>query len=367
MNNNFSTLKNLSLKRSGIRKRISSYDRSGGNNDFLNIRSGEEKEIALIGGPGCINHIWATIGQSPEREERNYLRAVVVEMYWDGEDNPSVEVPIGDFFGMGHAMTKNFSSMPLSMGPKDGRSFNCFFSMPFSENARIMVRNEYENSIRLYYYIDYEAYDRLSDNYLRFHSMWRRENPCRGIDEKDISNEGFQFGGKNTTGQGNYLILEAEGPGHYVGCHLDIHNLRITDKWNWYGEGDDMIFIDGDIWPPSLHGTGTEDYFNTAWCPDKEFDSPYYGVILAGGKNWYGKISLYRYHIEDPVMFDKSIRVTIEHGHNNNRSDDYSSTAYWYQAEPHKKFDQLPAAEKRLPLSDFKPRDMGEYGKYIRL
>jgi hypothetical protein len=127
-----------------------------------------------------------------------------------------------------------------------------------------------------------------------------------------------------------------------------VHNLRITDQWNWYGEGDDMIFIDGEPFPPSLHGTGTEDYFNTSWCPDQEYSAPYHGITLPGGPNWSGKISLYRFHIEDPVCFRKSIRVTIEHGHNNHRRDDFSSTAYWYQSEPHKPFDILPVSE-RLP------------------
>ncbi len=116
-----------------------------------------------------------------------------------------------------------------------------------------------------------------------------------------------------------------------------------------------MIFIDGEPWPPSLHGTGTEDYFCTAWCPQQEFQTPYYGIILGGGPNWSGKVTLYRYHIVDPITFNESIRVTIEHGHANHRSDDYSSTAYWYQTEPHVPFAPLPPVEERLPLPDIKP------------
>ncbi len=123
-------------------------------------------------------------------------------------------------------------------------------------------------------------------------------------------------------------------------------------RFNWYGEGDDMIFIDGEAWPPSLHGTGTEDYFNTAYAPAIKFDAPYHGVTLPGGPNWSGKISLYRFHIEDPIHFKRSIRVTIEHGHGNHRSDDYSSTAYWYQLEPHAPFPALPPVEQRLPRDD---------------
>ena len=113
-------------------------------------------------------------------------------------------------------------------------------------------------------------------------------------------------------------------------------------KFNWYGEGDDMIFIDGEQWPPSLHGTGTEDYFNTAYCPADKYDAPYHGMTLPGGPNWSGKSSYYRFHIEDAIHFRKSIKVTIEHGHANHRADDISSTAYWYQLEPHKPFPPLP-------------------------
>jgi hypothetical protein len=153
----------------------------------------------------------------------------------------------------------------------------------------------------------------------------------------------------NLDGRDNYVILDAKGRGKYVGCNLNIVNRRVTDKWNWYGEGDDMIFIDGDTWPPSMHGTGTEDYFGTAMSPRQEFMGPYYGILLPGGSNWEGMITLYRYHILDPVYFSRSIRVTIEHGHANRRWDDYSSTAYWYQAEPHVPLPPLPPAERRLP------------------
>ena len=113
-----------------------------------------------------------------------------------------------------------------------------------------------------------------------------------------------------------------------------------------------MIFVDGEPWPPGIHGTGTEDYVNMAWCPTQEYSAPYHGLILGGRDNWKGKISYYRYHILDPIMFTKSIRVTIEHGHNNNRSDDWSSTAYWYQTEPHKPFAKLPQLKDRLPINE---------------
>lgn len=237
---------------------------------------------------------------------------------------------------MGHAMTRNFWSAPLSMSPENGHGFNCFFPMPFPDDARVGVTGECESA---------EATRQMA----RFHAEWRRQNPCDGIPDAGLTNDEFLFRGKNLTGEGNYLILYAEGRGQYLGCNLNIHNLRETDQPNWYGEGDDMIFIDGEPFPPSLHGTGTEDYFNCAWCPTQEFNSPYHGIILPGGPNWSGKITLYRYHIADPIQFARSIRVTIEHGHVNRRSDDYSSTAYWMQFEPHRPFEPFPPVKARLP------------------
>jgi hypothetical protein len=272
-------------------------------------------------------------------------------MYWDGEEEPSVHVPVGDFFGVGHARSKNFVSAPLQMSPEDGKSFNSFFHMPFSDGARIEVTSEMEHEdVFFYYYVDYEEFDELEDGLGRFHAQWRRENPTKGIEQGDQSNQEFQLQGENASSEGNYTILDAEGRGHYVGCVLNVHNLRETNRWNWYGEGDDMIFIDGEEWPPSLHGTGTEDYFNTAWCPQQEYSAPYHGITLGGGDNWSGQVSLYRFHVEDPVTFERSIRVTIEHGHANKRSDDLSSVAYWYQIEPHRPFSILPV-EQRIPRS----------------
>lgn len=349
-----SSLRDLPRLRNSRRKRASSWDRSGGNDDRLTIEPGETATLAELGGAGCINHIWITIAnehmsRTPATREPDFLRKILLKIYWDGEDIPSVLVPIGDFFGVGHARTTNFVSAPLQMSPEDGKSFNCFFHMPFASGARVEAVSELEHEkIFFYYYVDYEEFDELEDGLGRFHAQWRRENPCDGFEQGDQSNVEFQFGGQNIGGEDNYTILEAEGRGHYVGCVLNVHNLRETNQWNWYGEGDDMIFIDGEEWPPSLHGTGTEDYFNTAWCPQQEYSSPHHGITLGGSDNWSGQISLYRFHVEDPVTFERSIRVTIEHGHANKRSDDYSTVAYWYQSEPHKPFSILPV-EQRIP------------------
>ncbi|MFB5314165.1 glycoside hydrolase family 172 protein [Enterococcus gallinarum] len=349
-----SSLRDICKERTGKRKRASSYDVTGGNRDFLKVYPGDRKTIATINGSGCVTHIWMTMAPLEDGTMEDYLyRKVIIRMFWDNEEKPSVEVPIGDFFGMGHGITKNYSSAPFQMGPESGQALNCVLPMPFAEGARFEIESQAAKPIKFYYYIDYESYEESPDTSLRFHATWHREL-TQGINSDDVSNAFFEFGGKNTDGKNNYVLLEAEGKGHYIGCNLNIHNLRYTNEWNWYGEGDDMIFIDGEEWPPTLHGTGMEDYFNTAWCPTEEYQSPYFGLLLGGDPNWAGKISTYRYHIEDPIMFDKSIKVTIEHGHNNHRSDDYSSTAYWYQTEPHKEFQPLISMKERLPLPDIK-------------
>lgn len=333
-------------------RRVSSWDVSGGNKDYLVVAAGDLATLAEISGPGKVTHIWMTI----RSRDPHVLRALVLRAWWDGETEPSIEVPIGDFFGMGHAQTTTWWSLPLQMAPEDGKAFSCYFPMPFALGARFAVGNESDEEAVVYYYIDYEEYADAAEveGQGRFHAQWRRQNPCDGVSDAGMTNEEFEFGGENRDGAGNYVILEATGEGHYVGCNLNVHNLRQVpdDVFNWYGEGDDMIFIDGEVWPPSLHGTGTEDYFGTAWCPRSAYHGPYHGVILPGGPNWSGKITLYRYHIEDPVRFQRSIRVTIEHGHANRRSDDYSSTAYWYQTEPHAPFPALPHVAERLPRAD---------------
>ncbi|MGL4651880.1 MAG: glycoside hydrolase family 172 protein [Caldilineaceae bacterium] len=341
-----SPLGGLARLRNCTTRRISSWDRTGGNHDWLTIAPGATVTLGEIAGAGCINHLWCTIAC----EEADYLRKIVLRAWWDDEETPSIEAPIGDFFGLGHATTRNFWSLPLAMSPEEGRGFNCFFPMPFARNARFELTNECSaQNVTFYYAIDYELYAALPEGLGRFHAHWRRQNPCDGVSEAGMTNDAFEFGGKNLTGEGNYVILDAEGQGHYVGCALSIHNLRQTELFNWYGEGDDMIFVDGEAFPPSLHGTGTEDYFNTAWSHTVPYSSPYHGVILGGGPNWSGQSAYYRFHIEDPVCFRTSIRVTVEHGHNNQRSDDYASTAYWYQTEPHKPFPPLLPVAERLP------------------
>lgn len=277
-------------------------------------------------------------------------------MYWDGSQTPCVEAPAGDFFGIGHGITKEFWSLPLTMSPRDGRGWNCFFPMPYASGGRIDITNEGERRLVVYFYVDYEDYDSLEDGVGRFHAQWRCEHPTEGWgDNTRRLDQDREYSREiNTTpnldGTGNYVILEARGRGHYVGCNLNVHYFERQNN-DWYGEGDDMIYIDGDV-KPTLHGTGTEDYFGTAWSPQQEFCAPYHGLPLSEGTEdwpWGGRHSMYRFHIEDPVHFRESVRVTIEHGHANHLSHDYSSTAYWYQTEPHGAFPSLPNVAARLP------------------
>ncbi len=348
-----SSLSGLPFLRDATRGRFSSYDTTGGNNDRWLVQPGETGTLAEIASPGAIRHIWMTLAS----REDAYPRRSVLRMFWDGAATPCVEAPVGDFFGIGHGIVKEYWSLPLTMSPRDGRGFNCYFPMPFSESARIELTNEGERRLVVYFYIDYETYPWPLEGVALFHAQYRQAYPTKGWgddsrrfdQDHDYMLEVFRT--PNTSGADNYVILGAAGRGHYVGCNLNI-DCRERLKNDWYGEGDDMIFIDGDT-SPTLHGTGTEDYFNTAWSPLTEFCTPYHGQPLAstGGEGWLykGRQSVYRYHIEDPVHFQKSIRVTIEHGHANNLSHDYSSTAYWYQTEPHSPPPPLPNVAERLP------------------
>lgn len=344
---NISSLGDLVRLRSCKSRRISSYDKTGGNADYWRFEAGEKKVIAEIKGAGIIRHIWMTIGCKAE----HYPRKILLRMFWDGEKNPSVEAPIGDFFGMGHGILRNFVSAPLMMSPQDGKGMNCYFPMPFERRSRIEIENECETEMVLYFYVDYEQYQTMEKGIARLHAQWRRENPTKGIVPRGVEHEKELWAEPNLDGKENYVILEAKGRGHYVGCHLDIDCFE-RGLNDWYGEGDDMIFIDGEGWPPSLHGTGTEDYVSMAYGPSQEYNSPYHGLTLYSGTDdwkWKGKNSVYRYHIQDPVHFKKSIKVTIEHGHANALTNDYSSTAYWYQREPHLPFPRMLPVKQRLP------------------
>ncbi|MFQ3586938.1 MAG: glycoside hydrolase family 172 protein [Fimbriimonadaceae bacterium] len=343
------SLGSLPLLRSYRSRRASSYDRSGNNNDWYTLAPGEERVLMEEDAPGCIKHIWMTVGCGTPW----FLRGLVLKIWWDGEPEPSVFVPLGDFFGCGFGRHKNFVSAPVQMSPEDGRGLNCWWHMPF-DAAKIAVANECPDSANLYFYIDYESYERPHrPDVARLHAQYRYEKVTEGWLFEKLTAENVEEVWRrrpNLDGKENYVILDAEGDGVYVGCVLNVDCFQRQGN-DWYGEGDDMIFVDGEVWPPSLHGTGTEDYFNTAFGPTQEYCAPYHGITVNSGNpdwRWKGKNSVYRWHIEDPIRFRKSIRVTIEHGHANKLFNDYSSMAVWYQLEPHKPFGLGPL-EDRIP------------------
>lgn len=351
--------------------RASSWDRSGANKDFRGVRSGETLELARIANAGCIRHMYFTITMSESVfGDPRYLRDMVFRAFWDGEETPSIEVPFGDFFGQGHGCVRFFRSLMIAVnegaelvGGKASTvtvGFNSYFPMPFSNGARLTLTNEGDYDVAsVWYHIDYEQLPRVDARIGRFHAQWRRENPTVACGEiKNVPhNERC-----NLDGRENYVILDAQGHGNFVGYFLNVHNFYDA----WYGEGDDMIFIDGEKWPPSLHGTGTEECFGGGACPNIEFAGPYTGFHLVGNKNYVGKTSMYRFLVADPVRFMKSIRVTIEHGHANNFANDYSSTAFWYQSEPHGPFPALLPRNERQPVQGDDPHDRA-YAEFINL
>ena len=220
---------------------------------------------------------------------------------------------------------------------------SCYFPMPFNKKAKIEIVNENELPFILYFNIDYEMYkEPLDENTAYFHASWHRENPCQGWGPDLQTNCPEVNNVTNFKGENNYTVLDVEGTGHYVGCNLTVKHYQ----GSWWGEGNDMFFIDGEEYP-SLNGTGTEDYFNHAWGMQKNA-YPFFGTIVHESDTDGFQVS-YRFHITDPVRFEKSLKVTIEHGHANHLSDDWSSTAYWYQTLPTAKPITILPVEERIP------------------
>lgn len=337
--------------------RSSSWDQTGRNADPWVVAAGQTITLADIEGPGCITHLWMT--QDCRRTvidrlvtDPDYYRKVVIRMYWDDQQHPSVVAPLGDFFCLGHSLANSFASLPFtsSVNPSQaykfggGAALNCYFQMPFQKRARIEVTNENDVPYRQYFYVDYELYrEPLPDDTVYFHARWDRVNPTSSWDPRIVVNSPEADVAHHTSTQANYTILEATGRGHYVGCNISVTNFQGT----WWGEGDDMIFIDGEEWPPSLHGTGSEDYFSQAW-ENQETAYPMCGSSIYEGRK-PGYQTTYRFHLADPVRFATSIRVTMEHGHGNHSANDWASTAYWYQTLPSVPFDILPV-DQRLPI-----------------
>jgi Protein of unknown function (DUF2961) len=321
----------LAQPRDYVLRRTSSYDRSGGNADARQVAAGRSITVFDEKGPGEVSHIWFTIAD----DETLHLKKIVLRMYWDDEATPSVETPIGDFFGLGAGDYFLYQSAPLAVGAD--KALNCFFVMPFARRARITVTNEGSEPIHsLYWNIDWRAYrSSLPADEMYFHAQYRQATP-------NVAVPGAKA---NLDGKDNYVWMEATGAGHFVGVTMSV----VENADGWWGEGDDMFFLDGEKLP-SINGTGTEDYFLGAWdFGGKPFSYSLFGAPVVGPEKKGSKWSLYRFHLDSPIPFTKSLRATIEHGHANDRGDNFYSVAYWYQKEPHAVFPALPPVSARFP------------------
>jgi hypothetical protein len=253
---------------------------------------------------------------------------------------------LGDFFGLGLGEFHRWESELLSVG--SDKALNSFFFMPFQKHARVTVSNDGQQKVdALYFNLDYRAYSQpLPRGTLYFHAQFRQAQPNHGWTSDWLNNGDPKVDRKtNLDGKENYVWLDASGRGHFVGVTMSV----LQNQDGWWGEGDDMFFIDGEA-RPSIAGTGSEDYFLGAWdFGGHAFFYRLYGAPVVGEERAGGKSSVYRFHLDSPITFTKSIHATIEHGHANHRSDNFYSVAYWYQSEPHAPFPVLPAVDQRIP------------------
>ena len=327
-----SPLEQLTVASNGQSKRVSSTDPNfNGNGDSREILAGETLVLADLTGPGIITHIWNTSASLNPFS----ARALVLRIYWDNNEKPSVEVPLGDFFGVGNGAKKDFQSLPVSVS-SFGRSGSCFWNMPFKKHAKITLSNEMPGfgPVYFYYYVDWEKVPNLPANSLYFHARYHQQYPAR---------------------PGDHVILNTVGRGNYIGTVYSV----IQTQNGWFGEGDDRFYIDGEK-NPSIQGTGTEDYFGDAWG-FREFAGSYHGVSEYEGPLKGDRVSAYRWHIEDPIRFSKSLKFTLEHrgsdvdmngkqlSSSNERADWISSVAFWYQTPVVFSDSALPPANKRIP------------------
>ncbi len=268
-----------------------------------------------VEGPGKITHIWITVDSAKYRD-------LIIRMYWDNEEYPSVEVPLGDFFCCGWKTRLNILSIPINVNPSGG--MNCFFPMPFKKHAKITVENRHPNNFGGFFYaISYETCE-IEEETAYFHAKFNRTNPLKYGDD--------------------YLIIDnIKGRGHYVGTQM----CWQQNNDGWWGEGEIKAFIDGDDEYPTYCGTGTEDYFGGAWCFQSNFTAPFFGFTDTNNLNNNRQINtignrhnMYRFHIMDPIRFNSDLRITMQaigwrsEGRYLPLQDDISSVAYWYQIHP---------------------------------
>lgn len=325
-----------SILRSNKAGRSSSWDKSGRNDDRWMIPAGQSRVLADIAGPGRITHIWMT-------QRANY-RQCLIKITFDNARSPSVLCPLGDFFGLGHNIVNSYESLLFTASTKHDNQFNqgcalnSYVPMPFRQRAVVEIINESKQEHLQYFYVDYETLEKFPESAGYFHAEFRRTNPFGGW-----GGGGNMVNKEKVAWESNYVIADTTGQGQYIGCNLSVTNFQ----GGWWGEGDDMIWVDGYKWPPDLHGTGSEDYLNQAWgMQDNAF-------LRNGSSIWEGNTDGYQtsyvHHLENPVPFLKSIKVTIEHGHANNLRNEMSSVAYWYAQKP-TRVAKPPSVAKRLPV-----------------
>ncbi len=313
------------------------------------LAPGSVTTLAETEGPGIIHHIWITVTEQTSLEA-TVLRDLVLRMYWDGEETPSVETPLGDFFCCGFARGCLVNSMPIAVNP--ARGMNCYFPMPFRKMAKITIESQHGVEVPGFFYqVDYRLVDALPENTGYFHAQWRRQR----LTEK----------------QRDYVVLDGvRGKGQYVGTYLALTALERF----WWGEGEMKFYLDGDRDYPTICGTGTEDYFGGAWSFASQrvgktventyctpfLGYPYHSTHDEAVHDFYHtdetmpQRGFYRWHIPDPICFAQDLKVTLQQiGVNKNglfeRQDDVASVAYWYQLDPHVPFPPFPEKEYRRP------------------
>lgn len=296
-------------------------------NPFLKPKAHETVTLMDVDGPGMIQHIW----MATEKDWRGNGRASVLRFYWDGEDTPSVEVPMTDFFAVGHELFAPVNSLAVIVNAK--AALNCYWPMPFRKHAKVTFTNDSDKDLSLLAYQITYAATKVPESAGYFHAQWRRSMSSRA--------------------NPSHTVLDGvKGQGRYVGTFLAY--TQLSD--GWFGEGEMKFFMDGDSKFPTINGTGTEDYFGASYGFPENYTTAYAGNTLNhAGKDGPPKWSLYRWHLMDPISFQKDLRVTIQTlgwwptGKYQPLSDDVASVAYWYQTEPHEVFPRFPALSERWP------------------
>lgn len=303
------------------------------NRDPYHLRGGQRRILADLEGPGEIRHIWFTISS----RDRRYPRNLVLRIYYDHSKTPSVETPIGDFFVAGNGMRANVSSKPIETSSY-GRALNCYWRIPFKRHCRIEAHNQGQERMTVYFQGDWLKLDSLPSDVLYFHARYRQEYPAKPFSP--------------------YTVFEGEGEGQYVGTVFSSQNTVAS----WFGEADDRFYVDGEE-EPSIVGTGTEDYFNDAWNL-RLTSNQRVGTTICEVKGEERRITAYRWHIDDPIPFKKSLKFEIERRSFTAitdpktgkrmlydfkyRPDYWSSVSYWYQKGIARPLWEFPSAEERL-------------------